>query len=819
MKFLKIRYFKKTKIFNQLCLLLLIIKISIIAVNASKSILTIDESIIQYKNTQNPVHKELLFVEKTAAKINNKFKFTTTRRRMKAKNNLMQVNGTNQTYNLTKPLNNTFSHNVKSQYDNFFNVKTPEEFKTTHNKPEYNLSNPQLEEIIKVFITKNNEKISQDSLRGFHFIFLSNFAKCDVNNDNKLVYSEFVNCLKTDKYLQNIHEFYYKDGLQFYPNVNVDSQISDSKQDKKKRKSRKINEDKGNLPNKDVDINQDANNNKDSNNTLSVNVEKRKIFEKRLFHLLDYNYNSYLNFYQYMQLRLLAFSWRKCTVMKPYIAENEFICAFDIVNNISKSRLNHLSKRIFSLAIELSNYNYHLIENSGKTDYETKLFNSIVSPFKHPRYIDFLRFTDVALSSYLYSSINQKDDGDLSFREFSQALNSGVLPQRFNLEIVKNFFQLCSAVDKEYHDIDLLTFIFHDYFLKRFLMVDSKYDYIQKFRKNENEEKNLKSGLKFKINKQDLLKIIKQFDFPEIISLQIIHLPYKKLTESDYESIVSLKLEKRYGEANFLLFNSLKEKLISNKLSSQNKNKYKNRNLNTEKALKKDSQNKSSSSSSSKSSSASSSSSSSTKTTTTTIKYLTYNVQNGVDYIWDILDNDNDNLITFSDYITMIQSFYLFNQLTNQKGIKEISIPDVFDFTSTYTGLPRVRKEINFRANHLKELNQVLRINAYYYYVLLRFEDFTMLNTGTQNNLVNEITLRLFLKKIDAEFLPIGEIDTYCLREAINSRTNQPMYDWRCAVLRAIGKNLEIRENLSSKKLVDDNSLNIIHTGFYNFNK
>jgi len=63
---------------------------------------------------------------------------------------------------------------------------------------------------------------------------------------------------------------------------------------------------------------------KDSNHTA---------FKTLVFKSMNKMNEDYLNFYDYLMLRLYVFSWWKCSVNGPYLDETGFECAIDIVND------------------------------------------------------------------------------------------------------------------------------------------------------------------------------------------------------------------------------------------------------------------------------------------------------------------------------------------------------------------------------------------------------------------------------------------------------------------------------------------------------
>lgn len=127
------------------------------------------------------------------------------------------------------------------------------------------------------------------------------------------------------------------------------------------------------------------------------------------FNTYDNDKNGYINFSEYMLLRLFIFSLRKCSVLAPFIEEVSFECAVSSgFRTISRTTV----RKIFYLSLDLS--------NSDSSN------------------LDFITFSIIAHSIRLYSKINFKEDSDATIREFERALDSNQLPHRYSNEIVRS---------------------------------------------------------------------------------------------------------------------------------------------------------------------------------------------------------------------------------------------------------------------------------------------------------------------------------------------------------------------------------------------
>jgi hypothetical protein len=205
-------------------------------------------------------------------------------------------------------------------------------FKNNHRKWDYKLIDKQLEEIFATMIHKENFK-TVFSDRAYMEIFLNSFHNCDTNYDNVLDITEFNICMKNDTYLSVIT-----------PPVEVYAAFS--------------------------------------------NYTNPDFFYKKIFNILDVLGSGNLNFHAYMELRLMIFSWKKCSVVAPFIEETSWECAIEIVSG-HKTLSRTILRNTFYMCLELANSN--------------KIRN-----------IDFISYLMFATSSRLYGRINGKMDHDVT---------------------------------------------------------------------------------------------------------------------------------------------------------------------------------------------------------------------------------------------------------------------------------------------------------------------------------------------------------------------------------------------------------------------
>lgn len=206
------------------------------------------------------------------------------------------------------------------------------EFKNTHKKWDYKLIDKQLEDIFATMIHKENFKTTFSD-RAYMEIFLNSFYNCDKNFDNVLDINEFKTCMNNDTYLSVIT-----------PPAAVFAAFS--------------------------------------------NYTNPDFFYQKIFQVLDVFGSGALNFHAYMELRLMIFSWKKCSVVAPFIEETSWECAIEIVSGYKTSSRTIL-RNTFYMCLELANSN--------------KIRN-----------IDFISYLMFASSARLYGRINGKLDHDVT---------------------------------------------------------------------------------------------------------------------------------------------------------------------------------------------------------------------------------------------------------------------------------------------------------------------------------------------------------------------------------------------------------------------
>jgi hypothetical protein len=160
-----------------------------------------------------------------------------------------------------KPENKTvvrLSNLTYNQLNKSFMIGRLNSFKTKHRNWDLKLLDRQLEDIYKDMLYVSEKNIQPLGIRGFIHNFIGTFEQCDENVDNVLSLKEFITCMKNDTFLSKLT---VPTAQPFPTNTYV--------------------------PRK--------------------NYTNASYFYEQIFLLLDENLNNYLNFHDYMKLRLMVF--------------------------------------------------------------------------------------------------------------------------------------------------------------------------------------------------------------------------------------------------------------------------------------------------------------------------------------------------------------------------------------------------------------------------------------------------------------------------------------------------------------------------------
>lgn len=678
---------------------------------------------------------------------------------------------------LSSKINTTISDPHFSSLNKTFVKKDLKTFKDENNQWDFKLLGKQMEDIFQIFLYQNQKDITPESTRAVIKLFIENFEFCDDNKDNILSIDEFKKCVKKNKYFKVFN-------------------IDDVRQPKFMLNLIKSNSKWTNITNTD---------------SLAV----------RMLQIVDSMENDYLNFHDFMMLRLISFAWRKCGNIGFFIDEVSFECAFEVVAK-TKTLSRNQARSLFNLALELSN------------------FNSV-------RYLDLVTFSVVALNSRLYSKINTKNDLDITRNEFMTALESSLLPRRYNKNIVEDFFKLISDPDKKSNDIDLYTFVFLDTLLRMFSLD----------RPDRSETC---------ITYADFISIINDFNFPKKIIKELYHIPYYITNKNNYTQYMHVKIPKYFEESDFLMkkyrfksLTSLKNEISSNKnkklgkyklkyrytINQDKKNVTENKNVTDKKPQEEVTEEIITTTTTSTNSTANKGDDMPQNFANLKAKmdwinktdknyadnsyyyilnpklYQTFNFTSTTKDMFHLMDFPQHNCVNFEEYAFFIQVMYLFKKFDKYNNGKLTALALNEDFRK-YSDYPKVSPRITERVEKLRIIPDETYLNPFYTYALLRVDDVAQqyVNQDFYSESVSEVNIHLILERINIRDFP-EDLMRSCLKSYGEDNLNMkvPEYDWVCVVGKAVKHVSTFFETATNKKIVKKHKIKLENTDFYNMKK
>jgi hypothetical protein len=566
------------------------------------------------------------------------------------------------------------------------------DFIQKNRKWDFKVLDKQLEDIAIDMNFKSEFGTKPDAIRSFIKYFINYFEACDADFDNMLTRDEFAKCLKNDTFLRKIDT--------------PDARFAAVQQP-------------------------------------GLNYTNFTDYSGYLFDLLDSHKMQKLNFYDYMILRLLTFSWTKCSVSAPFIDESSFECAIELAAGWKTMHRNQVRKLYYS-ALEISGSD--TIRN-----------------------LDFLTYASVALSARLYGKINGKEDNDVSRSEMSLALDNNILPYRYNKDIIQQILDLTKASDNANQGIDIVSFVYYDFWLRIFDVKNSKkryHEYIEEFI----------TACSTPLYPQQMLDAIQK-------------IPQNNLTDNSYQMYTYLNISNYQDESDHFLkafiesnvnveFATKKEKNnLKKKVNSNNKNNW------------------------------------SIKEAATKITKFAFDKKKTLENIFKIVDNDFDGLINFYDFGSFIQVNYIFSKF-DKYGKGRLPAGQLAELLVSYSDFPIVSNILRERAKRFNLLPADLYVDLDSALLIIKIDDIIEANVRrSDKTTLFEIELKNILAQVNRKYIPEAYLNQ-CLRG--NSADNIPLYDWECAFIQSEIRTLTYFENSMDYLTLKKGNLTLFNTVFVN---
>jgi hypothetical protein len=577
-------------------------------------------------------------------------------------------------------------------------------FMSSHRKWDWKILDKQLEEIYQDMNYQQQIDHTEKGVRAFLQIFVTQFQNCDTNYDNILNLSEFLGCMANDTYLNEIQP----PPAVFSPYVNYTW-----------------------------------------NNATG--------FYPILFQILDTHHTGYMTFHGYMTLRLMRFSWKKCSVMAPFIEEINFECAIEIASGYKTLPRNSV-RRLFSLGLELSNS-------------------------ESLRNLDFITYLLIASSVRLYGFINGKEDSDISRSEFNLALDSNILPMRYNQDIINQIFSLVEEADKPNQGIDIQTFVFLDFFLGLFDMpVFGEY----------------KKARPYLVNATEFMAITNHYLFPMKTLLELKKIPQNVINANSYQMYTYLNISNFHSEADHFIrsFVETDEKIMyknRNRFGGAKKlENFRFKSRNSEKSqLGKDN----------------------ILNIIGKNPNLKYSPTNTTLALFNMLDADLDGYLNFYDFGNFMQMSYLFTKFDiYNKG--RIVAGELMEKFSTWADFPTISYKMKEKAKRFNMIPMDLYLDLSMVCITLRIED--IVNTITRRG--DKTTLFEYELKSMFSFIRLKDVPDTSLNKCLRGTdpNNIPLYDWECAFIKGVIAQSLYYESSYAYLTTKNRNLTLTNTVFVN---
>ena len=571
----------------------------------------------------------------------------------------MRSRGKNQLRNeANPPVSNKTNSSLGVVFNSFVNKSVNDvdlrTFKQTNQNIKFHMMfDKQLEEIFLIF--RNNKMAGVSDFRTTYNLFVANFDKCDKDKDLFLNSAEFANCMKVDPYLSLIQ-----------------------------------------APDKLYTTNKEF-------------ISNATAFANHLFLFAD-NYDKRgLNFYDYVVMRLMASSWRKCSVNGPFIDETSFECAMDFISG-SRSLHSNSLRKLFHLALELGN-----------------------SKSQPVRTLDFVMYYAFASSVRLFGKVNAKENMDAIDNEFNIALDTNILPTRYSQSIIDDLFKLVKSSGKS--GIDLYSFCFYDHFLKLFY-------------------KGYQSEKRWKISLKEFQAITNFYLFPAHIINYLRQVPQANYTANSYNLRAHI-VQSMYTEED----NLAKFLEVSSSAERHNNTSY----------------------------------------------YQPLVLKR----VFSLLDSNEDGFISFFDFGTFIQTFYLYN-IVDERHADRVLVGNLYTKMSEHSDSPAVSEDFKERAKRLSTIDQDLYIDPYYALAIIRMDDYVRhFLRKSDPTTVKEIEVKLILEKINLKHFPMVYLSK-CSRG--KDEDGIPKFDWECAIIKAITKTITYLEHTRDLNDIKSHGFNMTYT-------
>jgi hypothetical protein len=307
--------------------------------------------------------------------------------------------------------------------------------------------------------------------------------------------------------------------------------------------------------------------------------------------------------------------------------------------------------------------------------------------------------------------------------------------------------------------MDLLTFVFYDFWLKLF----NKYQNTRKYFLTFNEYVN----------------IFNEPLYPKFMKDELLKIPQNNLTTASYQMYTYLNISNFQDESDHFLKSFLETSAAVQMRASA------------------------------KSTNAKWSINEAVNNNTV----FAYKLNPTAKFLFKIIDANSDGFINFFDFASLIQINYLFGKFdVYQKG--RIVSGDLYENYTSYSDFPLVGHLIRERARKFNLFPQDLYADLYSVILTLKIEDLvSVFARRADKTTLFEVELKNIFAMVNRQFVPDAYLNR-CLR-GVNA-DNVPLYDWECAFVQSEIRTLTYYENSFDRLTAATNNITLFNTVFYN---
>jgi hypothetical protein len=179
--------------------------------------------------------------------------------------------------------------------------------------------------------------------------------------------------------------------------------------------------------------------------------------------------------------------------------------------------------------------------------------------------------------------------------------------------------------------------------------------------------------------------------------------------------------------------------------------------------------------------------------------------------IFNLLDSNSDNVLTFYDFGNFVQTFALYYK-TDSRHSDRIIVSDIATAFTEYSDLPLYSSEFRARSKRFNLIEPDLYIDPFYTLAITRMDDYVQhFIRRIDPTTVKEIELNLILNKMNLKNFPSAYL-IQCVRG--KDSNGIPIYDWECALTTAITRVLKYFEYSRDISDIQQNGLNLTYTDY-----